>query len=276
VVDSGYTGTSFGLDKVFDPPLVRAMFGALLVCVPSGLYGQATPTASTNRKIVIRVPFVGCRSDGQVGPLNAPIGKSKVVPIAAEAAQRLSYYKAEDGFGVLAPRGWYCFGTYGSNGANLYVSATPIHGDDVLFAKKWKGFTGPVVQLSFSDGDTSGRFSVARMIARVFPERGAFVHSVVEEGIEPANAFPSGPYPKDKLTYRSNDLVEYETPPETDGLGMQSRLLKNSEPIRGAAMLVGETPDLAYLAVRLSPEMSDLAPNIVQQMERDAAKLPKN
>jgi hypothetical protein len=114
------------------------------------------------------------------------------------------------------------------------------------------------------------------MIARVFPERGAFVHSVVEEGIEPANAFPSGPYPKDKLTYRSNDLVEYETPPETDGLGMQSRLLKNSEPIRGAAMLVGETPDLAYLAVRLSPEMSDLAPNIVQQMERDAAKLPKN
>ncbi len=37
-------------------------------------------------------------------------------------------------------------------------------------------------------------------------------------------------------------------------------------------MLVGETPDLMYLAVRLPPEMGELVPVVVQQAERDAAK----
>jgi hypothetical protein len=115
----------------------------------------------------------------------------------------------------------------------LYVSPSPIRGEDVLFGGKWKGFTGPVVQLSMSGGDTSGRFSVARMIARVFPAHRTFMRNVIDEGIEPATSFPSGPYPKDKLTYRSKELVEYETPPDTDGLVTQSRLLKNGDPIRG-------------------------------------------
>lgn len=113
------------------------------------------------------------------------------------------------------------------------------------------------------------------MMARVFPSRHELVRKVIEEGIEPANLFPSGPYPKDKLTYRSKDRVEYETPAETDGVGTQSRLLKNADPIYGVAILVGGAPDLAYLAVRLPPEMMDLAPLIIQQVERDAAKADK-
>jgi hypothetical protein len=144
------------------------------------------------------------------------------VPIEAKAAARLAYYKAEaeDGFGVLAPRGWYCFGTYGSNGANLYVSPNPIRGDDVLLGKDgWTGFAGPAVQLSVESGGTSGRFGVARMMARVFPNRHEFVERVIAEGIEPASDFPSGSYPKDKLTYRGKELVEFATPAETEGWG---------------------------------------------------------
>ena len=243
-----------------------------LVACLSGLCVPASFAASAP-KVDVRVPFVGCTSDGQIGPLKAPIGKSKIVPIAAETAGRLAYYKAEDGSGVLAPRGWYCFGTYGSDGTNLYVSADPIRGDDVLFAEKWKGFNGPVVQLSFSDGDTSGRFSVARMIARVFPAHRAFVNKVIAEGIEPATEFPASPYPTDKLTYRSKELVEFETPPKTEGMGTQSRLLKNGDPIRGMTMLVGEVPDLVYLAARLPAEMDELVPVIVQQAERDGAQV---
>jgi hypothetical protein len=30
----------------------------------------------------------------------------------------------------------------------------------------------------------------------------AFVQSVIDEGIEPASEFPSGPYPKDKLLFQ--------------------------------------------------------------------------
>src|SRR5271154_1292847 len=69
-----------------------------------------------------RVPFVGCKSDGQTGPVEASEGESKVVPGDAKAAQQLAYYASQKEFGVLAPRGWYCFGTYGANGNTLYVS----------------------------------------------------------------------------------------------------------------------------------------------------------
>src|ERR1700761_8891964 len=190
--------------------VVRVIVGAMLMWAP---------LAAQTENSAVRVPFVGCKSDGQTGPVRAPSGESKVVPITAEMAGRLAYYKAEEGSGVLAPRGWYCFGTYGSNGEVLYVSPNPIGAADVLSTTKWKGFTGPAIEASFRYGDTSGRFDVARMIARVFPDYRKFLQKVIDEGIEPASSFPSGPYPKDKLTYRSRELVEDQTPPEAEGLG---------------------------------------------------------
>lgn len=251
---------------MLDGLLVRVILRTSLVCIAS-----AMPVAAAQR-IAVSVPFVGCKSDGQMGPVQAPTGENKVAPITAEMAGRLAYYKAEKGSGVLAPRGWYCLGTYGSNGEALYVSPNPIRAADVLSTTKWKGFTGPAIEAPFLYGDTSGRFDVARMIARVFPGYRKFLQKVIDEGIEPASSFPSGPYPSDKLTYLSRELVEYQTPPEAEGLGTRSWLLKNTDPIRGVAMLVGETPDLMYLAVRLPPEMGELVPVVVQQAERDAAK----
>ncbi len=106
-----------------------------------------------------RVPFVGCKSDGQAGLLKPPTDKSKDVSIVPEVARQLAYYKAEQGFGVLAPRGWNCFGTYGSGGSNLYITPQPIN-PALLLSDKWTGFTGPAIQLSGEDGGTSGRFGV--------------------------------------------------------------------------------------------------------------------
>jgi hypothetical protein len=168
--------------------------------------GQAIGSAASPRKLGAHVPFVGCKADGQTGPVNAPNGKSMVLPMAAEAAERFAYYKSEQGFGVLAPRGWYCFGVYGSSGYSLYVSPQPITTTN-LFSTTWSGFTGPVIEIAGKDGDTSGRFGVARTIALVFPAHRAFVEKVIEEGIEPANSFAFGPYPKDKLIYRSISLA---------------------------------------------------------------------
>lgn len=256
---------------MFDRLLVKVL-GAFLCSV---LVTQTVPAAARAQNASARVPFVGCRSDGQLGPVRAPDGKSKIVPIGANVAAGLAYYKAEEGYGVLAPRGWYCFGAYGSSGEVLYVSKNPILGADLL-SLKWKGFAGPVIQASFEYGGTSGRFGVAKMISRVFPKHTTFVQGVINEdrdvGITPPDSFPSGPYPQDRLTYKSNEIVEYETPAETEGLGTQSELLKNADPIRGVAILVGEEPDLAYLAVRLPPDVTDLTSTIILQVERDAEK----
>jgi len=216
------------------------------------------------------VSFVGCKSDGQVGPLEAPKGKSKVLPITTDKAQQLVYYQAEQGVGVLAPRGWFCFGTYGSNGGSLYVSPQPMDAETLL-STSWKGFSGPVIQLSEELGGTSGRFGVARTIARVFPAHRAFVRKVIAESIEPANDFPFGPYASDKLIYKNKETVEYETPARADGLGTMSRIQKNADPIRGVAILVGPDTDLLSLAMRLPPEMDDLTSIIIQQVEREAA-----
>ena len=68
-----------------------------------------------------QVPFVGCASDGQAGPQAAPAGPSKAVAVPAATAQRLAWYKAQYGPGVLAPRGWHCFSTYGSNAPHLFA-----------------------------------------------------------------------------------------------------------------------------------------------------------
>jgi hypothetical protein len=246
---------------------------SLLVAVLTANYlAFSQPQTLSNEPpgTTVTVPFVGCPADGQVGPLDPPKGTTQLVHIPKEAAQQLAFYKAEQGFGVLAPRGWHCFETYGSSGSSLFVSPQPIDAK-MLFSDGWKGFTGPVIQLSGEDGGTSGRFGVARMIARVFPSHQLFVRKVIAEGIEPASNFPSGPYPKDKLVYSTKELVEYQTPPQTEGLGTQSRLLKNIDPILGVAMLVGRVkerePSLLLLAVRLPSEMASLSSAIIRQTE---------
>ncbi len=240
------------------------------VCGPASAFAQPKSTAAPTQTATALVPFVGCPSDGQQGPVKAPNGKAQTFPIAVQDVQRLAYYKAEYTDGVLAPRGWHCFSTYGSSGSNLYVSADPIDGKTLMLSSEWKGFSGPVVQLSVADGDTSGRFEVARVIARVFPEYRTFADDVIAEGLEPTSDFPFGPFPGDKLVYRSKNVVEFETPANTTGLGTSSRLRANADPIEGVAILTGEETNLIQLSARLSPPDRFLIPLIVKQVEQEA------
>jgi hypothetical protein len=95
---------------------------------------------------------------------------------------------------------------------------------------------------------------------------------VIAEGVEPATSFHYGPYPADKLTYKSKETVEYVTPPNTEGLGTKSFLIKDANPIDGVALLTGEELSLTHLSARLSPEMSDLLPVIIRQVEQDSSQ----
>jgi hypothetical protein len=180
-------------------------------------------------------------------------------------AHNLAYYKAASGSGVLAPRGWYCFGIYGSGGTELFVSPRPIKRDD-LFTPNWRGIMGPAVEVDDVYGDTSGRGEVADVLARVFPKQRAFVQSVIDLFDQPANAYTFGPYPNDKLVVQTDRLVQYQTAPHSEGLGTKNRLKADADPIDGVAMLQGETPDLLMLRVRLPPEQRDLAPLIIQEL----------
>jgi hypothetical protein len=250
-----------------------AILLALIPCAQLSVSASRTTTPTSPSRIT--VPFVGCRSDGQVGPVSAPNGEAMALPIAAAAAQRLTYYKAKQGFGVLGPSGWHCFCVYGSSGETLYVSPEQITGAD-LYSSTWKGFKGPAIEITYEYGRTSGRFGVASTIARVFPAHREFVENVIKEGFEPASSFPMGPYPNDQLIYKSKEIVEYQTPANEDGLGTKSRLQKDADPISGAAILVGRTPDLLSLSIRLSPKLVDLVPVIIQQVERDAMHADEN
>jgi hypothetical protein len=111
--------------------------------------------------------------------------------------------------------------------------------------------------------------SGAEVIALLFPAHIAFVKQVHERF--PEQQYPVGPYPNDKLNYRSDSVVEFETPAQADGLGTHSWLKKNDSPIRGVAILDGSTPDLLLLAVRLPVDVSGLTPVIIHQPVRDAS-----
>jgi hypothetical protein len=238
------------------------------IVLATSLYRAASAQPS------VSVPFVGCRSDGQQGPQDAPRGSAKRLDTEAAPAQALAYYKMQGGPGVLGPRGWFCFGTYGSSGSRIYVSQQQIP-DKLLFSTTWKGFNGPIIKLSDTFGGTSGRFGVAATIARVFPLYKSFVTKVQDEGFDPSTTrFPSGTYPSDLLHYLSNHVVEYTTPPNTEGLGTDSNLLKGVLPIVGVEILTGSDTDLISLCARLPAKSADLAQAITHQVEREYTDPP--
>jgi hypothetical protein len=205
------------------------------------------------------VAFVSCSSDGQLGPQEGirDVGQAYHAPKAV--ASELAYYASAD-LGVLAPKGWHCFGLYGSNGATLIVTPE-VHGSaDLLEAPKL--LTGPAVEVSFSWSSTAGRSEVAEVIARLFPSKRKFVDDVIDEGIEPKENFPFGPYPGDTVTHRSSTDVMFVTPAGSDGMGTASRLAKNGDPISGEVRLSPEN-DATVIDVRLPKAMLQLVPAIL-------------
>src|SRR5260370_7127952 len=91
------------------------IFLVLAMCQQSPLFAQSASPANQSHRPMVRVPFVGCASDGQVGPLKAPKGTSKVLPISPEMALRLPYYKAYQAPAILAPPGTHFLGPLRSN-----------------------------------------------------------------------------------------------------------------------------------------------------------------
>ena len=194
-----------------------------------------------------------------MGPRTAPRGAT-IPAVPRAVAGQLAYYASRD-HGVLAPRGWHCFGLYGSNGAILIVTPQRLGARELLQGAT-PSLHGPAIQISDSLGGTSGRFEVARVIALAFPAQMDFARRVAAEGI--GDPLPSGPYPADRIVRLRPTVVGYRTPAGREGLGTASRLAADDRPIDGLAIL--STSDdwaLIKVDVRLPAAQAALATPIL-------------
>ncbi|MGI3777319.1 MAG: hypothetical protein ACRYGC_08500 [Janthinobacterium lividum] len=208
--------------------------------------------------------FVGCPAEGMSGPVAAPTGAALSSGLSASVAGKLAHYAAE-GTDVLAPRGWYCIEMYGSSGAFLLVTPEP-HGADEL--QDFRPLSGRVVELPYLNGWASGRFDVARVLARLFPPRHAFVRQVIREGMDPARNFPFGPYPADRLIRHGSSEFEFIKPPGRACTGtVMDRLDPGGMPVGGLARLAMQD-GVTLLDVRLPAGSRPLTAAIIRFSRR--------
>ncbi len=248
---------------------------ATLLCACTLVHGQLVAGKAGSRKMV-PIPFVGSPSFGQSEVLEAPKGTAEPVPVSERDAHALTYYKSADGINALAPRGWYCQGASGSGGAVLLLGPSPI----IHSSSGWEGLGHAAMEVNDISGENSGRYEIAELISIVFPVYRLFARRIWNLD----SPLPSGPYPKDTLTYRSSTVVEYRTPARTDGLGnLHSWLRKSDLPISGAAILITDSthqirdiPHLVLLSVRFPPDLARLTPAIVRYIEGQAVVVTQN
>lgn len=223
------------------------------------LAGCATPIPVVEP--IVPVPAVGCETDGQQGRQPAP---ETIQPHDApvSVADGLAWYQSQE-LGVLAPRGWHCFALSGSNGGALFVTPEP-HGEDLF--KDDRPLTGPIVLSRYSVSGTSGRFEVARMAARLFPSRKAFVEDVLaEEGVNRKD-YPFGPWKTDRMTRPWPMGVRAETPAGKAGAAVADRMGPGDLPTQGLIYMDIED-DLYAVSVRLPADKVGLADAILDDAE---------
>jgi hypothetical protein len=229
----------------------------------TGLIGlQASFTwAENGSQAAPTVAFVGCPADGQQGPQQPPTGAAVAVELDPELAAHLTYYKGDYGPGVFAPAGWHCRTWYGSAGAFTVVTpdVPPIEGDLAHTV------SGPAVEVEHKSGGTSGRFEVAAVSARFFPDvMRDFIGQVRDEKLIKDSFFDVQPYPDDLLYPVTENMIEFLTPASRSGFGTEG-LAKSDLPINGVVAIAdprGE-PSLLILRIRLPTGQDRLNTSLV-------------
>ena len=212
--------------------------------------------SSIGQTAVPSLPFVGCISYGRAEKVEAPRGESVKRSFSRHDAGRLAYYKSAE-IGLVAPKGWNCEGYSDSSGWGMFLSPEPIKGEP-----RWPNFNGPAIDLRHISGENGfGGLQIAEAILRVFPTFHPWAVRSVEGFDTP---LPSGPYPTDRLRYRSLRVVEFETPPQRKGFSNDfSRFVPNDKPTFGTAILIGDPPEhLIVSSIRLPNELQSLLPLI--------------
>jgi uncharacterized protein YecT (DUF1311 family) len=237
------------------------------------------PSIARTPLVETEVPTLGCPQDGMADPIEAPrlpTSARVIVPSGLETSLTLYSAFEDPSTGVLGPRGWDCFGTYGSGGSTLYI--TPRRLSDPILDRREKVAAGPFVIRTIVLGETSGRDELYRISARIFPRARPFIERV--EGLDEAKRYIYKPWPNDTLKYLSDFAVNYVTPARSVGLGTELGLASGRLPTYGLAHLHLDPELYLYgLAIRLEERERRLyAPIIVAQiagMPRSAQQQPR-
>ena len=99
----------------------RAVTARLSRLIRALVLVSAVTGAQANRRPWCRLSAV--QRTGRWAPSRRPV-TARCRPCRRKPAADLAHYRSEH-LGVLAPRGWHCLETYGSNGASLFVSPDP-------------------------------------------------------------------------------------------------------------------------------------------------------
>jgi hypothetical protein len=218
--------------------------------------GDAPPLLSA------QVPVVGCpvsgMADDEPPPTTPP---STRVLIPQGTAGSLAFFTTDPDArrGVLAPKSWSCHAQSGSDGDILHVVPPDAVQD------RQGGYRGPMVRRRFVDGSTSGRFEVARVAARLFPQARAFVERVRSENLDGPEPYAFSPWPADRIQRLSGSVVAYSTPGGAQGLGRSGKPPYGPEETTGVVMYdaSGDEPSLVGIDVRLGSR-DDLLATAIQ------------
>jgi uncharacterized protein YraI len=221
---------------------------------------------------VMEIPSVGCASESMAEDRGqVPSVEPFRVRMLAAKAEKLSYYTASNGLSVLAPRGWSCLGSSGTNGKRLLVMPTKEQVEKYWSASSsdrgWAGAWPEAVVVSSVTDRASGSHLVARYSAALFP--GLARNGNKWRDLDGTIRVES--YPFDHLVKIDGfDAVEYETPAGVSGAGtVLNDLGSSSDPIVGAAFYEkdGGLTTISSVAVRLAPSNIHLSSSIVGQFE---------
>ena len=211
------------------------------------------------------IPDVPCKESTPAGDSMAHQGHPISLSISPSIVGRIAFYYGLNLF-VLAPRGWMCDASQGADGSYLIVAPPGGHG---LF--------GPTVYIQSWPSEPNGWAMIAAYGGTYFPaivtskDVDAAVSQLKQQGNNTITSrFLAPKYQGDHLTYLSDSVLKYWTPPREMGLGVAignglpsdfpPDLSKSSFslPTYGAIALVN-APEagnrfINFLAVRLPPE----------------------
>ena len=224
-----------------------------------------------------KVPFVGCPLLSMGTPVAAPHRAPRIVAVKASLAARIAYYAGASQYwpGAYAPRGWHCRVWSGANGSFMVV--TPEPPPDVT---PHASVTGPGVFASISIGGTGGRFDVAQVGARFFPQAlRAFIQKVRTGDADlPAAHFVVKPYPDDIATQVGNRMIEFTTPAFHEGFGTSGAypiFMVSDQAVRGLVAFSVKPPaasptwpNLQEYEIRLPKKERSLAMPLIQLEEQ--------
>ncbi|GJE61653.1 hypothetical protein MPOCJGCO_3776 [Methylobacterium trifolii] len=189
--------------------------------------------------------MVGCPVSGMADDPAPPRTKpSTRVLISQGTAAALAFFTTREDAsrGVLGPRSWSCHGQSGSDGDVLYVVPS-----EAVLDQENGGYKGPMIRRRVAEGSTSGRFEVARVAGRIFPQARRFAEGVRSEGMDDAGAYVFTLWPADGVEKLSDGVAVYTTPGGSRGIGHQGKPPYGPDDTTGVVMFETSSEGDPYL-----------------------------